>query len=94
MCNCIVIASSLECCTEEGAVYNLNISGSVPADVIDSSLHATPYITKLQQCYYGNCTCDSDTASSDTQQIILIMAVICCGLFMLVLITLLIICYK
>ena len=81
-------------------MYKLNLSScrSATADklIVNSSVHSTSHdhVVKLRQCYYGNCTCDSSTASSDNQRIILILAIICGSLFILVLLILLIICYK
>lgn len=92
MCNCTVISGSLECCAQYHAVYKFNLSHTASSLGFDSS---STHIVMLQQCYHGNCTCDSNATSSDDQQIVfLILAIICGSLLVLVLSLLLVVCYK
>ena len=93
-CSKYIARNSLECCSEHQAVYRLNVSRSSNSSVvlINSSISSADIVT-YHQCYHDNCTCDSNS-SSDNQQIILILGIICTSLFILVLLTLCISCYK
>ena len=90
ICNCTVISSSLECCHGNQALYKFNLSSPTVTIVTNGSTDV-----KLQQCYRDNCTCDSNSRSSESQQIqLIVLSTICASLVILVLLMLLITCYK